>query len=440
MPIRGLTDRGEAFPQIGNIRKGEKQERVSSKGKKYIAPVDLDYFNVQFDEREIKAIADFTANYKPKPTELNIVFPFNDIDRVWDAWMEAYLAGRMIARSDGEYFTYLVDHETGEVKVLNGYHIKTGLRVPHKDLLGHYKTQAGRMEPIKMRPTGRLKVIIRELERLAYLVVHTTSKYDIMNISSQLQGIEQVHGQISGIPLVLKRRPKMISTPSGNGRRARREKWLLSIETDPEWASMKLRELNIDALPKVREMPMLEAVIIDGDADDDYDVTQPPEPHQGGSGEVPTTETIPVTAQDDGLHANNQEAGSHTNPQKQNDNGSERPLSPPAFRERLHANIQLIEEAGHTCTPTQRNMIAVNMETCFAPNNNAREMRKTTLHYLCGVDSVKNLTDAEVLALRAWLNAKPDSGGDWLVDGMAVKEANAVYAEAMKDQGQTEMF
>ena len=53
-----------------------------------------------------------------------------------------------------------------------------------------------------------------------------------------------------GIPLVMKRKPVEISTPSmENGKRARREKWLISIEADPRWVGAKLNAMQADALP-----------------------------------------------------------------------------------------------------------------------------------------------------------------------------------------------
>jgi hypothetical protein len=83
------------------------------------------------------------------------------------------------------------------------------------------------------------------------MVVMTTSVHDIINISNQLEGIASMNGgRLAGIPLVLRRRPKKISTPSGEaGKRARREKWLVSIEADPEWVKAKLVKMYHDALP-----------------------------------------------------------------------------------------------------------------------------------------------------------------------------------------------
>ncbi len=240
MTIKGLTDRNMAFPEIGQIRKGAaKVEGENRPGK------DLPYFRVIFDENEAKREALFRAKYGDKPDEINIVFPFDDIGSVWSDWYEAYTAGRMVARSDGEKFIYLVDVRNGEIKVKNGLPW-----TEHTEIVGQYKSSNGKVENIKMKPTGRLRVVIPELQSFAYLMVHTTSLHDIINIGDQLRAIQAVHGgHIAGIPLVMRRRPKKVSTPNADGTRARRTKYLISIEADPEWVKRKLMEMKNLALP-----------------------------------------------------------------------------------------------------------------------------------------------------------------------------------------------
>lgn len=229
MSIKGLTDRNLSFPEIGAIRKGAPKSEKGTVGR------DLKYFRVEFDEQETEAAKVFVAAYGHEPAEINILLPFNEIERVWDAWLESYTAGRMIARSDGEYFIYLVDKTTGETLVKNGVD-RSGRKVAHKDMEG-------------LKPTGRLKVVIPELARMAYVCVHTTSIHDIANISSQLEALRQMNnGRLAGIPLKLRRRPKQVSSPV-NGKRVRVEKWLISIEADPEWVKRMLVETKRLALP-----------------------------------------------------------------------------------------------------------------------------------------------------------------------------------------------
>ena len=241
MPIKGLTDRGLALPEIGQIRKGAKKEPTKP-------GADLTYFRIEFAEGEEKTSAKFLAVYGSKPNAIRVILPFNEIERMWDAWKEAYTAGRLVARSDGEWIAYQLDNK-GEI-VVHSWQDKDGNKVPYpKDGIAGYDYQN---KPVKFKNSGRLKVIIPDLERAAYLTVMTTSTHDIGNISEQLAAFKELNGgQLAGIPFILRRRPKLISMPTSNTdpTRVRRKKYLISIEVDPEWAKAKFGELNTLALP-----------------------------------------------------------------------------------------------------------------------------------------------------------------------------------------------
>ena len=241
MPIKGLTDRGMSFPEIGIIRKGAKKTQ-NAPGR------DLTYFRIEFDEREKEAEDLFRTVYGNEPTELNIILPFNEIERMWDAWYEAYTAGRMIARADGEKYIYRVNTTSGEIMVKNSKPITP---FEEGEVIGTWKnSNTGKIENVVCKPVGRLKVMIRELPRMVYMTVLTGSIHDIINLSSQLEALKYMNsGQLAGIPLILRRRPKKISTPKADGSRARYEKWMLSIEADPEWVKPKIVEITHLALP-----------------------------------------------------------------------------------------------------------------------------------------------------------------------------------------------
>lgn len=238
-PIRGMSDRRATFPQIGVIRKGAAKTEKNRPG------ADLEYFRVVFDEGELIANQRFHELYGDEPTEINVMLPFDDIDQVWEAWRESYNASALIHRCDGEYVEYAINSATGEVLVRNGIMMSA---VPGRpDLhLGDRVPCNGKAE---CKPTGRLTVVVPELRRAATLMVLTTSIHDIVNISGQLEALKSLNsGRLAGLPLVLRRRPKRISTPSGEGgKRARREKWLLSIEADPEWVEAKIAQLKGEA-------------------------------------------------------------------------------------------------------------------------------------------------------------------------------------------------
>jgi hypothetical protein len=239
-PIRGLTDRQAQFPELGQIRKGAPKP---ADGKRPGA--DLTFFRVTFDERETESAAIFMQHYGDKPTEIDVLLPFNVVDENLEAWRETYVAGGLVHRCDGERIWYEIDPKTGERLVRNGEPIK------------HCDGSAG------CKPTGRLKIIVPQLHRLAFLTVLTTSLHDIMNLHRQLEALLQINGKLAGVPLKLRRRPIKISTPSGEGgKRARREKWLLSIEADPAWVKAKLLAMQAAALPGNglgEDLPLLEA-------------------------------------------------------------------------------------------------------------------------------------------------------------------------------------
>lgn len=240
MSIKNMTDKGLSFPQIGIIRKGAKKlpDRPGP---------DLQYFRVEFSENEKKSAADFLTAYKEQPRTLRIILPFNDIPRMWDAWYEAYTAGRMVARSDGEYILYQCAHD-GTIIVKDGIEVSTGLPKRHPEDMFAGNDYKG--NGVKFKAVGRLNVIIPELKRAAYLTLQTTSIHDIANISAQLAGFHALNsGQIAGIPFYLRRTPRPISVPKPDGTRVRMMKSLISIEADPDWVALKLDSLKTLALP-----------------------------------------------------------------------------------------------------------------------------------------------------------------------------------------------
>lgn len=112
-----------------------------------------------------------------------------------------------------------------------------------------------------------------------------------------------------------------------------------------------------------------------------------------------------------------------------------RPYPPEVVRAKVEAGARRAEERGTPPKDTTRNMIVVNLEACFG-DKNAEEKRRTVLAYLTGHASVNDLSDWQVIAISRWLNAQPDSGGQWLPDPMAAREAQAIYAAALSAEGQ----
>lgn len=221
MPIKGLTD-NDRFPIIGDIRKGApKPVNGNQPGK------DLTYFRYVPVEGEEAAAAAFYSAYGDEPREVNVFLPFDDIDRNFDAWLEKHTASALQCRGDGENVVMWRD-DSGTMQ-----------HTP--------KPCPGNCDGCKA--TGRLRVIIPELRRLASVVVHTTAVWDIHELSGNLTALLNTEGRLTGIPLVLKRRPRQISTPRGNGKRVRQTKWLLSIEAAPRYVDERLLAMEAEASP-----------------------------------------------------------------------------------------------------------------------------------------------------------------------------------------------
>mgnify|MGYP001559151392 CR=1 FL=1 len=258
--IKGLTDRGLSFPVIGHIRKGAP---ATGEGPTTRIGVDLDHFRAEFDEGEHETALQFRQIYGEQPQQIRIVLPFNDIERFFECWQEAYVASTLLHRCDGEYVQWARSPSTGEVLVRDWHNVETGEKV----LCGGkpvttYITSKGLAKPVFCSRTGRLKVIVPELKRLACLIVHTSSAWDVANLSGQLEWYKWLaNGRLTGLTFLLKRKPSEISTPGKDGKRVRRKKWLLSLEADPVWVGDMLKQLKQTILPTMDLLPSPEPVL-----------------------------------------------------------------------------------------------------------------------------------------------------------------------------------
>ena len=234
MPIIGLTDQQEALPIIGELRKGAKKP-AKGPGK------DLDYF--RFTSSVPGVLHDFYNSYPEQPRQINAFLPHQTTEENFDAWIEKWVAGGLVYRSDGENVVLWRD--------ANGKYSTEIKPDPNPGEGEDGKRLDGSMQ------VGRLSVIIPELGRFATVTVLTTSKNDILNLSRQLRMYEAMnaglYGGLLGVPFVIRRVPSMISTPGKNGKRSRRQSWLLSVETSVEYTKAKMLEMQLDAMPKLPE-------------------------------------------------------------------------------------------------------------------------------------------------------------------------------------------
>lgn len=241
MAIIGLTDRGASWPRIGILRKGAKKPDGNRPG------ADLKtHFRFETDDKAAEAA--FLAAYGSEPNGIKIAFQFPTTAQNFETWQEHHSAGALKHRCDGQTaILWLGD---------DGQYHHDPIPCPSIDL----KRANPQIDKKHLcRPVGKLKVIIRELDRMAYVLVPTTSINDILELQGNLEAAEAMRGDLRGIPFILSRRPRQVSTPGTNGQRRRMEKWLLSLEPSPEWVKLQLAAEQRRALPPVVEQLQLSA-------------------------------------------------------------------------------------------------------------------------------------------------------------------------------------
>jgi len=109
--------------------------------------------------------------------------------------------------------------------------------------------------------------------------------------------------------------------------------------------------------------------------------------------------------------------------------------------ETLKSRIAMFAEkhANDTANDGQRGLMVGGLNTCYA-GEGADMKRHEALQFLTGEASSKKLPDNFVLAILDWLHLTQDSGGAYIPDEMAVREAQTLLTYARKEAGQEELF
>lgn len=152
----------------------------------------------------------------------------------------------------------------------------------------------------------------------------------------------------------------------------------------------------------------------------------------------------------DGAPAQKQEEPKKTQKQEEpkaegngNDNGNgNRPYSPQALKTRLNA-IAKDRFAGKKCEQKHRSEIAAGIDQIFGNKDARHELQQG----LTGKTSIKEIDDAFVLAMHLWMYPKAGKeaiydniDGQYLVDGMAVKEITTAHKFYLEQNGQQELI
>lgn len=229
MPIasiqRGATER---FPSLGILRKGAPKTEANKPGR------DLQFFRFSNPSRpELEVL--FRELYGERPAELHVYLPGRTLDDNYQYFMEEWVAGGLMHRCDGEHMTHW--------RTPNGQYSSEPLPCPYAT---GDKTRTARNPGCK--PVGRLRVLLPEFldnGLVGDITVLTGSWHDIQNILNSLMATEAQRANhpmgLRGIEFILRRHKAMISTPGQDGKRARREKWLTSIEPAQEWVMLQIK-------------------------------------------------------------------------------------------------------------------------------------------------------------------------------------------------------
>lgn len=257
MPIKDLQRKDKpGLTRAGVIRLGYKVKRCNkckavnlapvtechackgkAFGKEY--PTPSDHFVLTDAPGVVEAIKD------PKPIDLRIYFPFDDIDLNFPAFHQLWSASSLICRGDGEHVLYAIHPQKGETIVRDGramtdYEITAADDHKLKINAGQEVGCPGMTHDLyamcqHCKPNAMLIVLLRDVPRLAYYQIATTSIHNVINLTEQMTYIKQTIRRLVGVPFILKLRPQKISVPKGGNGRMRTEKYLLSLEVDPEW-------------------------------------------------------------------------------------------------------------------------------------------------------------------------------------------------------------
>ncbi len=226
MPIKRLQRATQGqFPQLGQLRKGAEKPDEKRPGK------DLDHFRFTSDDPD--ALARFQEFYGDEPRWIKILLPFATMDENFEVWQESWNGKSLLHRCDGETCVRWLDDKTQSYR-------DDPVPCPDRDLDKSVRNRC--------KPVGRLKVVIPALKRLAYVMVLTTSEHDILTLQDNLLALQGTRGDLRGIPMILRRVEREISTPV-SGKRVRTKKHLLQIEAEPTWVELQLEAQQRQALP-----------------------------------------------------------------------------------------------------------------------------------------------------------------------------------------------
>lgn len=276
MSIKGLTDNVlPAFPRLGKLRKGAAQEN-GRLGK------EQSFWRFASERTDVSAA--FTAAFGAQPVAITIYLPYTTVAENFTTWREEWTAGGMVHRCDGENMTI--------------WRTPTG----HYDSTPRPCPNAGQDKPA-CKPVGRLTVIIPELIQagyVGYVTMETHSLNDLLSIQASLLAVAEARGHndmgLRGVPFVLRRVPELISTPGEDGKRVRRQKYLVKLEPLADWVALQLEASRKLAFGNEQRLALPDGRSVNTVTGEIDDITDAADEDDGEPDSEPADDALPAVS------------------------------------------------------------------------------------------------------------------------------------------------
>lgn len=467
MTIKGLQTDQPGLARAGIIRLGYKAKKCTKCGTVIEASITPcpQCKKSEFGKEFPKEAPHFVLSDAPgltealgteTPTELRIFFPFDEIDQIFPAFMQNWVSSSLICRGDGEQILYAIELTTGKATIRDGHAINNFQEGQKQYKAGQFMACPGLSRDLypkceKCKPNAMLLILMRDVPRLAYYQISTTSIHNIKNLTEQLntvrQTIQELTGsaRLTGVPFILRRVKRNISTPGGrDGKRQRVEKWFVELEIEPEWM-IKMFKAQLQLADPLRRLAALPATV-------EPEIIQPPAPPVSGYAEPPVWEPRGDEAEDaEWEPAEAEEVPTPPEPPKTNGkvNGPRPSLAPNKLREILQKKVEnstlrdkdtgeLLPINYHPFGEKTAQILASRFQAAFNIDDGLPEkpeaMYKTCLIWLTGHLSAKELTAAWADALLDWLcNGNKADKFKAAIVPPAPAEAMAIYRQALAE-------
>lgn len=461
-----LKDRDKKRPRrlqrLGIIRLGIKVKAASG----YEYPKATDYF-VLTDAPDIAEV------YGDKPRELDVLFPFPDIPRNFDAAYTVWGGGVLICRGDGEFVEHATPHKVSHRTNKDGKKLLSVKNAPGGTLVSHgvakcaftwgdTKFQTGdhvacpgeeadaypHCKACKISAILKVMMAKPDLFRLGYYQISTGSGRNYDTILAALELLHDGLGAVSGVPCKL----RLVQEPStymdDSGMRKKTKNWYLHLESDQVFTRTMYANQAMAALANIGQAPapQLEAGYEEADFEeyDAVDETAPPPISEVErevdvqTGEILSPETPPEP----------ESVKVEEKPADTKENGPMvRPLDPAQLRTALLKKAGYTVEDGIVVSAPKndplvkeaakglRGLVTGTMNEIFKGQEDPDAFRHSILKYVFGYDSSSELHVGEAAALRAWM-----LGDDNELGTLAVKEAWGAIREIYLEAGQMELL